>query len=226
MNWTPPTSNEEWAEILSAYLDGELTPDEVDGVEHHLHAQPELSQRLSAMRVTRETLREWKVDRVTPDAAFALALENRAATRRTAAKSVTATWRQHSLFRWSATAAVFACGVLCGVYGTLSAQHPATTTQQMQEVVKPAAPARETTVALASAISPTQAQALFREMEAEKIKDQLMGQLRNRDWTAAATLRRKLQTNYADTRAGAGVTGDRNVELLDKALANTRRTNP
>ncbi|MFC1480254.1 von Willebrand factor type A domain-containing protein [Candidatus Omnitrophota bacterium] len=53
--------------LLSAYYDGECTPQEVEMVEEHLNVCAECKERMQSLRRTSDRLEEWKDHEVTPD---------------------------------------------------------------------------------------------------------------------------------------------------------------
>lgn len=124
MNVKKPTSDEAWAELLSAYLDGELEGGERRTVEHWLAGEPRRARQLQELRRVSGLLQAWTVEAPEPSAAFLRRLEE---LRTDEERNQISKFKiQNSKFNWRAifsrpvrlpwpvAAALFFFGVLAG----------------------------------------------------------------------------------------------------------------
>ncbi len=132
---TPPQLNEHDLDLLSAYLDDQLSADERRAVERRLGDEAELRQAYEELRATVQALRD--LEPLRPPRSFTLDPAKVAAQRPPA---VRLGWR-----RWLQVAGVFA-GVLIAaigvlnVLGSMGAGAPATAEQPTAEVMMAVAP--------------------------------------------------------------------------------------
>jgi len=216
MNWKPPESENEWAECLSAYLDGELPVEERRAVESHIESNPERATQLAELERTMAALREWDVDAPEPPQALWSHIEDveREIGWREKPRPRGTAFPVRSL-PWLLTAAVFLIGIFSGVLGTLLVLGPETP----DITLPPQAHPGEDEMVLAEtspSISANQAEDLFREVTATGIKDDLVSKIRRRDWKGAWAVYKRLVRDYHDTTAVARLDEDRDVRFFKK----------
>ena len=210
MSWKTPLSEEAWEEYLSAYVDGELAPEEREPLEAHLKTDPSRADQVRALEKVSSVLREWNVETPDPSPVILDRLD-RAPTK-------------PPRVRWSLAAAVFVAGLAAGVLGTLALQGPPT--EPPQQVVE-TRPAEDTTLAGAppdSSISPAQAEDLLREVTAGGIKTKLTESVRRRKWQAAAQLYHRLLREFGDTEVAATLDTEREVRRLKRVVPLQERS--
>jgi len=169
-------------ERLSAYLDGELPPEDSRALERALAEDPELAERLEGLRDTSALLARWTVD---APAAPAWLLRPARPRRRWAA------WASAA-----ACAACFAVGVGVGLAANPAAPGPTN--------IYVAAPAATVPLGISSA----QADEALREVTASALRTQLAEELRSGGWKEAQSLYKKLTTEYRGTQATEDVLRD------------------
>ncbi|HIJ74304.1 MAG TPA: hypothetical protein HPP83_09410, partial [Candidatus Hydrogenedentes bacterium] len=221
--WKPPESEDAWAECLSAYLDGELSPEERQGLERRLELEPARAVQLRGLKAMSEALRLWHIEAPEADPAFVGQCERVLADREQVLTAQTERCRPFfSRFRWQAQAALFLLGALTGITGTLlcvwarggqPAQHPAAFSRVL---VQP--------VIVMSAVSPQQAQGLFREVAAEDLKRAMLDNLHAARWDAALETYETLRTEYGDTAAAREMGLDPTLRRLKKGRVPLGRT--
>ena len=190
MAWKPPATEAEWSECLTAYLDGELPPDEAQALEEALRSDPRRARQLVSLRSVGSLLEAWDVPE---PAAACRPLQN-------ATQAPVGSRRR---LQWGFQAALFLLGLMIGANGALfyAWSHPRVETAN---VSAPVAPAQATQPAfVVTAISPAQAEDLLREVAAAGLKDEVTNHLREREWDKALAAYEKLMTQYGKTTAAA-----------------------
>ncbi len=214
MNWTRPDSEEAWGECLSAYVDGETSPEELAAIEAHLQTNPVRAGQVRELRSLSAALHEWDVD--VPAESSPRTLDFAVGARRPdrAIRRIRA---------WQLAAAVFIVGVSVGTAGTLFVQRA--TAPEIVSVQHEDSAGRILAQA-PPAITPDQAETLLRELDAENVKTTLRKQIRERNWTGAASTYRELTTAYADTAAATTLDKDTTVQRFTKAAGIEWRSHP
>lgn len=189
MTWKPPTTENEWEECLSAYVDGELDHDAATGLEAHLEHDVARSAQLEALRKTSTLLQMWTVDVPPPS----LAVQTTIANQRSGSENRTRT--TVGLRGMARLAAAFAMGVLAGgwMMNANPAAAPSTSAGQIAEHV-------DATIA-PSTVSPAQADAIFKEVEAAALTQRIEQAARDGQWKSAVEGLERMQTQYAGTEA-------------------------
>jgi len=226
MTWKPPENEKAWQECLSAYLDGEMPPEERRELEQYLQKDAGRAAQLEELQRLSGVLSEWGITAPEPDPAFENKIRTHVTQNTSRAKyfslNIIIPWK----FRWAAHAAIFLLGVLVGALfmsiflmnlmkesGSFS---PPGNIHAQRQV--PAAPP-ETSLAI---ISSSQADALLREISAAQLKDQLMEQIGRKNWDQASSLYRSLSDRYRDTKVFKELENDKYLETM-KRLPFSRR---
>ncbi len=188
MRWTPPASETQWRELLSERLDGELDPESAQALDEYLTAHPDRAEQLDALRRTSDLLRKWEVEVPQPGAEFLgrLEAENHSARKQVAALLPVPIRKE--IFPFSQVlryAAMFILGALLGgvsvrqlervLFSQVETASPRFTERSVSSESIPSL--AESSIA---AISPRQAEQLFRASERELQK-------RNENTILAAT---------------------------------------
>jgi len=199
MTWKPPESEEAWQECLTAYLDGEMEPDERHALELYLERDIDRAKQLHEMRRLSDVMQEWRVDAPAPTPAFARRIEK---FQEEEAGRARQSWFGRCFagarFRWVFHTAVFLVGVLTGVLGR-PLMHRAGLSAETNEPLPlvPAAVTRPEAVNIA--ISPAQANGLLREVQAGNLRERVIGQMRNGNWEEARATYKSLRDAFSDT---------------------------
>jgi hypothetical protein len=202
MNWKPPESEHDWDEVLSSYLDGELSGEEEETLEGLLEKEPERRVQLEGLREASTCLRQWKVEVPEPDAGFLNRLDETRRRREGEARSKrTALSGWFGNLRPAFQTGLFAFGVFVGVLSTLSVQRfsPSPLEPGIATSAKPEDDGAGTPEP--SLVSPEQGRELLREVEAGNLVQRIVGHLRGRDWAEAAATYLELKKEYSNTLA-------------------------
>ncbi len=175
MRWTPPASEEQWRELLSERLDGELDPESAQTLDDYLTTHPDRAGQLDELRRTSGLLREWEVEAPQPGADFLRRLEAETRPSFEAEAAILPVPIRKKPFPFSQLlryAAMFFVGALLGgisvkQFERVPPSQPETAlNSSTEQPVLPgnASPLSEPSI---SAISPRQAERLFRDSELE-----------------------------------------------------------
>jgi anti-sigma factor RsiW len=226
MNWMPPETEEGWQECLSAYLDGELEPEERRALEAHLAADPRRNEQLQSLRGLSRVLGEWSVEAPAPDPKHLRelcgALEERVERR-------PGGWSWLSSLtgwgpRWAFQAAIFLLGVLAGIVGPRLIGHPSGMGQPPAGREIASAPiARNEGAGLNAAISPDQADQLAREVKANGLRDSVIQGLDKNDWQTARQAFETLRRQYPDSGALRELEKNESLRWIKKQLVVAER---
>ena len=199
MSWKPPESEKAWQEYLTAYLDGELEPDERRAFEQYLETDGDRAKQLQEMRRLSDVLQEWRVEVPEPNPSLAREVE-KILKRETggARKSWFGSFSEGLKVRWAFQAAVFLVGVLTGVLGGPLVQR-AGFPAKPGETIPPAPPTVIQTEVVNITISPAQANGLLREVQAGNLKERVISQMRSGNWEEARAAYKSLRDTFSDT---------------------------
>ncbi len=218
MNWNPPDAESGWAECLSAYLDGELPPEEGRALDRYLASNPKRAAQLASLRQTEGWLSDWDIPEPVRDETFLDRLDDAARAARQPARTA----RRFSGWRWQWQAAMFVLGTVVGIGGTLAyvdGGAPAPNTSSPANLT-PAAESSEPV----PGISAEQAEGLFQEMAAVSLKERCLRLVRRRRWQEASAAYDSLKRNYPGTTAAQEVADAMNrAQGLGLAITTTRR---
>ena len=223
MRWIPPESEEEWQTSLSAYLDGEMEPDERRAMEEYLERDRDRTEQLEMLRCTSHLLREWHVDVPDPDPTFVQDLRSEFETRAARSRPSRFTRRFSApMLRWAVHAAVFVVGVGTGAAALQFVEKPAVPPEQQIEIVKtPTVIVKPDVVNVT--ISPGQAEGLLREVIAGNLRGQILEHARSRNWERAVTVYQTLRETYSDTEVYRDLQQDQQLQQLE-AFVTSRST--
>ena len=195
MNWRPPETEDAWLECLSAYMDGELPPEEHQAVEEYLQKDAVRRKQLRMLAATSDLLREWDVPASEPTPAFIgkfvqnLEESNQSILERFTQKL----FRFPSFGRWLQPVAFLFVGILLGGLGMNLYLLPSAEREARQDSPHP------TTVNIM--VSPSQAENLLKEVAASRMADELMDDLKDGNWKDARMMYENLTEQYPDTLA-------------------------
>ncbi|GMW01876.1 MAG: hypothetical protein AMXMBFR84_30120 [Candidatus Hydrogenedentota bacterium] len=194
MSWMPPQTEEGWNEVLSAYVDGELSFEETAGLEGYLATDTVRQNQVRELRKVSAVMSEWQAPDIRPPEAV---LGKRRST-----------WRR---FQWGQLAAGFAAGIAVGLFAA----------SPSRDAVIPASPPVPAAITSSSdvAMSRDRADRLVRESAAEALHGQIVQLLADRKIDQAEARLALLQREYPDTRAG-GDTGL--IRMLDQVRERVR----
>jgi anti-sigma factor RsiW len=222
MTWKPPETEEAWQECLSAYLDGEMKPDERRALEQYLEKDTDRARQLQEMRRLAHVLQEWRVEAPEPRPQFVREIE------KVLKQETGSTWkgRLRDLFaaarlRWQFQAAVFVVGVLLGAFGAVvirGAGFSAKGTKSLSQA--PLAVNRPDMMSVT--ISPVQADGLLREVLAGNLKERVLDEIRNGNSEKALATYQALQESFSDTLVFRELEKDRRLLESKKLLASRR----
>jgi len=223
MSWNPPESEEEWQTSLSAYLDGEMKPDEHRAIEEYLESDRDRAEQLDMLRRTSRLLREWHVNVPDPNPTFVQELRSEFETRSSPSRPSRAARRFSApMLRWAVHAAVFFAGVATGAAALRSMEKPATPPEQRVEIVKaPTVIVKPDVVNVT--VSPDQAESLLREVIAGNLRGQILEHARSRNWEAAVSVYQTLRETYSDTDVYRDLQQDQQLQQLE-AFVTSRST--
>jgi anti-sigma factor RsiW len=199
MSWKPPESEEAWQECLTAYLDGEMEPDDCHALELYLEKDSDRAKQLHEMRRLSDVMQEWRVEAPEPNLSFIREIEKvqekeTGRVRTTRFASLFAGAR----FRWAFHTAVFLVGVLTGVLGGPLMQRAGVSAKPNEPLsLAPATVIRPEVVNIA--ISPTQADGLLREVQAGNLRERVISQMKNGNWEEARATYKSLRDAFSDT---------------------------
>ena len=203
MTWKTPESEEAWEECLSTYIDGEMSADDIIELERILETNPERSAQLEEICHTSCLLQEWEIDVPTPDPAFV-----QEACRLTEPKQDFKWKSWFKTLRMQSALPSFLIGIFVGIVfmtlassGNTSDVLPTTTVER---------------VISESAISPSQAEKLLGEMEAEGLKTKVLNELKQQNADRALETFEELQEKYPESRALKDLNENRKLSLLRK----------
>ncbi|HPS03280.1 MAG TPA: hypothetical protein PLA90_17210 [Candidatus Sumerlaeota bacterium] len=176
MRWIPPASEEQWRELLSERLDGELDPESAQALDDYLTIAPERAGQLAELRRTSNLLQEWEVVEVPhPGADFLGRLEAEARPSFETEVAILPVPIRKEPFPFSQVlryAAMFLVGALLGGVSVkqLERLHPSqpeiASNRSVEQPVPSVSPSPLSESSIA-AISPRQAEQLFRASERE-----------------------------------------------------------
>jgi len=220
MTWKPPENEEAWQECLSAYLDGEVPDEERRSLEQYLLRDARRAAQLEELQRLSGVLSEWKIPAPEPDPLFENKIRARVLKNTSREKysslNIIIPWK----LRWAAHAAIFLLGVMIG--GLIMSLVLMNITKESRAFLpqgKPPAPSHiqaafpETSLAN---ISPSQADALLREISAAQLKEKMMGQIKRQNWDQAALLYKSLSDQYRDTKVFKDLQNDKYLETMKK----------
>lgn len=194
--WTPPQTEHEWDECFSAYIDGELLPEEATALETYIKERPEYAQRLAALRHVSEALAEWHVETPLPPEGLAHECMRLHRSRNGASVARKPGWQ------WLAVAASLVAGIVIGVAGTTAAHRTVTPLPPgpSGETVQ-SSPAAHMMASGADIISPRQAEALAKEVRARGMAADIERAIRRQNWQAALESYERLRECFPDASA-------------------------
>lgn len=212
MTWRPPQSETEWQEALSAYVDGELPPEDARGVEAACAAEPLRASQLESLRATRAMLQAWNPD--TPPPAPDFLAELSAARRTSSGRGIRKA--RIPVPRILSYAAVALIGIAIGALGSqafrVERNHPAGI-----------APPNIISTTRISADA-QRAESLMREVRAESLRGKLVALMSARDWAQASSAYDDLISAWGDTDAAMAVRADPAFDPLRQWRVLHRRT--
>jgi len=217
MTWTPPQSENEWLECLSAWQDGEMAPDERRSLEEFLESNPLRKAQLQALIAVSNSLQDWKVEDPEPSPAFVRRLKkafpgkNRLgdSIRRSSGLSVPSWAFQFAFFLLGALVGAFAMSLL--PLDWKSTSHILSSNVSSQPGV------------VNIFYRSDQAEDLLREVAAGNLKDDLLRNVQNKQWKKAISLYNTLLEKYADTTAARQVVENKDVSPLKELLRSEER---
>jgi anti-sigma factor RsiW len=215
MNWKPPETEKDWQECLSAYLDGEMNPEEKTELERFLRENPERLKQLDELRNLGALLPQWEIHAPSPDKVFEEKILPVIKQKKTRERDFT--FRTHFPWdlRWVFQTAIFLLGVFIGgVLMSMIGKTGRTSSRvqaQSQIQVRSALEEKSYTI-----ISDSQAEALLNEITAEHLKNQLSEQIKRQNWEQASSLYKALREQYRDTKAWKGLENDKSLGTVKK----------
>ena len=223
MSWKPPESEEEWQISLSAYLDGEMEPDERRTMEEYLESDRDRMEQLEMLRRTSHLLREWHVDIPDPDPTYVRDLRSEFESRSIQSQRSRFTRRfPVPALRWAVHAAAFLVGVGTGAMGLHFVANPAVPPKQELEIVRmPTVIVKPDVVNVT--VSPGQAEGLLREVIAGNLRGQILEHARRRNWEGAVSVYQSLRETYSDTDVFRDLQQDQQLQQLE-AFVTSRST--
>ncbi len=220
MSWKPPENEEAWQECLSAYLDGEMPDEERRNLEQYLRNDARRASQLSELQRLSGILSEWEIPAPEPSPVFENKIRTHVSKNTSRAKysslNIIIPWK----LRWAVHAAIFLLGALVG--GLVMSLALMNIMKQSAEFIPPEkrpAPQRiqaaspETSLAT---ISPSQADALLREISAAQLKEKMVGQIKRQNWDQAALLYKSLSNQYGETKVFKDLPNDKYLETMKK----------
>ncbi|MBN1900162.1 PD40 domain-containing protein [Candidatus Sumerlaeota bacterium] len=200
MNWKPPDTEEKWRECLSAYLDGEMKPEEKNVFERFLQENPERLKQLAELRKLDALLPQWEIDTPSPDKVFEEKILPVIQRENAREKDFTPRTFFPWDLRWAFQTAIFLLGVFIGgaIMSMIGRTGRTTSHVQTQQQIEMKNVSAEKSSAI---ISDSQAEALLNQITAEQLKDQLSEQIKRQNWEQASSLYKSLREQYRDTQA-------------------------
>lgn len=199
MNWTPPVTEAAWQELLSAYLDGELDPEEASALGVYLATDPTRARQFDELRQLSRELQQWAAPEAAPEPEW---LE-------------VAGILSPGPRGWLRQAAVFLAGAAVGA--ALLHAIGSRTTDAILSQPGPVYP-----VTVSASISPGQATGILHEVDAEALRARLETHLRDGNWPAARETFETLCAEYPGSLALRELQTTRPARLV-AALAQEER---
>lgn len=188
MRWKKPKTEEAWEEYLSAYIDGELSRDEIIGLEDLLKKNPDRKAQMESLKSTSGFLKKWVIDAPMPDAAFIRNVRKQAWVKD---KSTFLSW--FKTLRLQTILPSFIVGLFVGVI-FMSVYAKESKTYITDTMVSRHVSSEHT-------LSQRQAEELFKEVDAEGLKAKVLDELKNQNIDAALETYHKLKSKYPESRA-------------------------
>ena len=201
MTWKIPETEEAWEECLSAYLDGELSPDEITGLENLLKKNQERSDQLEKLKNTSGFLQKWEIDAPVPDASFI-----REVRRQSEIKKEVIFFSWFRTLRLQTILPSFAIGLLAGIVFMSVFNNNSIPENASTMVLKHVTPYYT--------ISQRQANDLFAEADAEGLKAKVLKKIKEQNISAALVLFKKLKKKYPDSQALRDLNRDRKLRFF------------
>ena len=201
MRWKKPETEEAWEEYLSAYIDGELSRDEIVGLEDLLKKIPERKAQLERLKSTSGFLKKWKIEAPVPDASFISEVRRQAGQKK---EFTFLSWFR--TLRFQTILPSFIVGLFVGVI-FMSVYAKESKTYITDTMVSRHVSSEHT-------LSQRQAHELFKEVDAEGLKAKVLDELKNQNIDAALETYHKLKTKYPESRALRDLSEDRKLRFF------------
>ena len=224
MTWIQPRSESEWEEILSAYLDGELSEGEMAEVPRILRTDPARKKQLEDLREASAHLKRWHVSVPSPSPEF---LERIATAERGERDHIGGTAsRRIGWFGWPRIlqpAGPFAIGILVGILGTLATQRFPSLQDSTERVWTGKTARNEPAFSGIPSVSKEQGENLLREVAAGRLVSRIMAHVKEGKWSEALSAYRVLRQDYPNTLALNQIDRDY-AKVLSRAIPMTERS--
>lgn len=205
MRWKKPKTEEEWAEYLSAFIDGELTNDEITRLKTLLKKNPDRSAQLEVMKKTSGFLKKWEIEAPQPEAEFIKKVREQADTKH---KYTFLSWFR--LLRMQQVLPSFIVGLFAGIFFmafVYQGNSPAVMNSEKSGHMR-----SEYT------ISQRQVDQLLSEIDAEKLKVNILGEIKKRNITTALKMLKELESKYPESQALKDLNENRKLIYLQKRI--------
>lgn len=201
MTWKIPETEEEWEECLSAYMDGELSPDEKTEMEKTLKKNPDRFVQLEIMKKTSGFLKKWEIKAPLPDTSFIRELRNQAEPEKSFKIFA---WLKNMRFRTILPS--FAVGLFAGIFFMSVFNSNSTSQNYVVTASKYTEPEYK--------LSQRQTNELFSEMGAEMLKVKMLDELNKRNIEAALKTYKKLENKHPESSALKELKGNRKLRFI------------
>jgi hypothetical protein len=211
MTWTPPKTEQDWDETLSAFIDEEFSPEDQKRIEEYLASSPLQTQQLRRLKGTSSLLSTWRVEVPESDADFVREFErSQEIEDQTPQTEGFGSSVRNQTIRWAFQSALFATGVLVGIVGTVLVKSEDSLPLSADTEYSPP----QTTVNVF--VSPSQAETLLQETAASELVAQVKFRLREQEWGKAVAIYEDLMRKYPETLAASELEKDLRLSFLER----------
>lgn len=215
MNWNKPKTEQEWLEILSAYLDHELPEQDRVELEHVLKSDPVRRQQLIELRHTSRLLREYEIMAPSPDPVFIHRFVEEQDKRQSNTRWFS--FRFPAL-HWSQ----FSIGFVTGILALILVQQSWMASPDRPLSGMPAS-GNESVPVVNIYMTPNQAEDLLQQVTAKGLINQMKTQIHNGKWEEAAASYNLLIRDYADSGVLSEIENDIRLQTFIKRYVEKRR---
>ena len=192
-------------ELLSAYIDGEMSQEEKEKFNDLLKIDKKLAYYHEKFQKISGMLQELEVEVPEPEQKFIEKFENK----KTSTNAIKLFFKDY-IYKWQFQTAVFLTGFFLGIF-SMYLLNPTSKIIPSNQISKKTE--SESTV-VNIYISPNQAEDLLKEVTATGLKDEITLQIKNNNWKEAAATYKTLLRDYSGTHAVKEMENSREINML------------
>ena len=212
MKWKTPATENAWMELLSRYLDGDVSSEEHSALESYLLTDSQRMEQLRQLEETSQILQAWQIEDVTPKAEFLQKFMQEKEKQNSVSRHL-GEWFMSLRWQWSS----FASGAAIGIVGLLFIQNMFTAGE-----LKTPRFMGKTTPVVNFYLSQNQAEGLLKEVNAQSLTDGFRKQIRSQKWEEAAATYRILMEQYSQTNSINNIKNDPVIQAFVQRIAQKK----